>query len=77
MTDFPKVHIREQITRKAEQELRSFLWDLHKREDLGLTNIEYKMLLHSILSEEVSRYFKYELRMERHGNYDKPSGLME
>lgn len=64
-----KLHKREKITNEANLEYTQFIIKFLEKYDL--TTIEYLQ----ILNKEISTSLKYALRIERHGDTNKPSGL--
>lgn len=72
MSNFPKLHKREQIVRDAEQKLRTALLDIWKEHDL--TEGEMLRVVASVFGDHVASHAKYEIRIERHGNIDTPGG---
>ena len=68
--DLPQIHPREQKVNAASIKAHSDLLGI--RAEYELTDIEYL----GILTEIMQSCMKYALRVERHGNEDKPSGLV-
>jgi hypothetical protein len=64
-----KVHPREMTVRKAESELSEFMLDNEKWKELTLVEQQ------SVLLGMVAVCNKYLLRIDRHGDDTKPSGL--
>lgn len=64
-----KLHEREFITNKAGPELSLLI--LKFQEEKGLTDIELLQALHSFQLTTL----KYMLRVERHGDSEKPAGI--
>ena len=68
-----KLHERKQITNSAKHQI------LHQIEyaevEYNLTDTELLMIIRDIEQMYVDNYFKYQLRLERHGNMDTPAGL--
>ena len=60
-----KLHPRHDIVCRADLEFRQWLLDFEKRH--GLTTAEV-VRMHSAA---ISEHMKYEIRLERHGDYDK------
>lgn len=65
----PKVHSREEITRRAAGELTDFCIQWHGK--YGLSFLEELTLLQS----QMATILMYALRYERHGETETPSGL--
>lgn len=63
-----KIHKRLMLVNLASAEIGLAI--AKKVEEHDLTNLE----VIEILTSTIQSYLKYELRMERHGNYDKPAG---
>lgn len=64
-----KLHKREAIYRKAELDFNIFYVEWVKKHHL--TDGEILM----ILASSISTIAKYQIRYERHGNYNEPGGL--
>ena len=69
-----RLHPRDIIQRKARNKVIQVLSDIQKEFDL--TEIEMLQLVRELESDHVDNFFKYQLRYERHGNFDTPSGLV-
>lgn len=70
--EFPKLHHREAIVRKAKLELMELLFKLRN----DLTPGEYLKVVTEELSNEWHGVAKYMIREERHpDNPDQPGGL--
>lgn len=68
-----KIHPREVIVRKAENELRELLCTVTDKH--GLTEAEKLRVINAIASDWIAGVAKYAIRDERHGVTDKPGGL--
>lgn len=68
-----RLHEREPIVLKASADLRMAVVDWEREHDLS--NLEAHAVILDVLGTELGQYFKYEIRMERHGNYDEPGGV--
>lgn len=71
MSNFPKVHPRERITKEAAQKLRLAIAEVTRE----LTTWETTQVVALVFGEELSGIAKYQIRYERHGNYDTPGGF--
>ncbi len=75
----PRMHPREIVVRKAESELHSLIakWasDLEKNEESDLTVWEYIQVVQSVLSSTILNLAKIQIRIERHGDPNKPGGF--
>jgi hypothetical protein len=71
-----RVHEREAAVTAAKIKLQELLiaW-AESPEVHELTGPEYVQVLTDQLSNRVLSWAKYEIRFERHGNYDDPGGL--
>ena len=69
----PIMHAREKVVREAELELRTIL--LKSNWSKELTDLERIMTVREVLSDVIANYFRYQLRMERHNDPNKPAGL--
>jgi hypothetical protein len=69
----PRLHERESIVREASIDLAEALIEWRKQHD-GLTDAERMSVLLGELSSSVAGTLKYQIRYERHGNYDTPGG---
>jgi hypothetical protein len=73
-----RVHPRERIVSEARIELQEVVLDWQKKHstetDDPLTLMEALSVINDVLSSTLGHAFKYEIRYERHGNYDKPGG---
>lgn len=67
------IHPRERLVREAENKLTQAFIEWAKDKDL--TIIEELQVVNKVSSDWVSTILKYELRQERHGNKNTPSGL--
>ena len=68
-----RIHKREFTVRQAELEITEAvhkITDKHK-----LTTWEMLRVVNVALSGVIGSIVRYEIRNERHGNYDKPGGL--
>ena len=72
MSNFPRLHKREQIVREAELKLRQAMLDIWKESDL--TDAEMLRIVAACFGDHVAGHAKYDIRMERHGNTDTPGG---
>jgi hypothetical protein len=72
-----KIHEREQLTRAARLHLMKFLleFDEFEHEGMRLTGLEYTQLIQQELGNTLDRYFKYQLRIERHGDDQTPASI--
>ena len=68
-----QIHKREQITQQANYDLTKSL--LHITEEHDLTEGEYLQLIGDVFGGALTSQAKYQIRMERHGNENKPGGL--
>ena len=72
MGDFPRIHHREEIVRKAEQEVSDALFKATK----DLTDGETLRVVVSVLGSHVGGMAKFMIRAERHpDDPDQPGGL--
>ncbi len=69
----PKLHEREILIRQAEIKLREALTKL--TDEFDLTPFEYIQLVQNILGGEILQTCKYQIRVERHGDANKPGGF--
>lgn len=69
----PKLHSRESLVSSARLDLATRVLDWQKAHG-GLTTAETLQTLSSVLSDELGAILKYEIRYERHENYDTPGG---
>ena len=69
--NLPRIHEREMPVQIAESEIH--LACLKMREKYGLTDVEWLQ----ILNHMAASCMKYMLREERHGDMDKPAGLVK
>lgn len=69
----PKLHEREAIVREAKLKLSEAVQEWGKGQDL--TQFEYIQVVQSVLGEAVMSTCRYGIRVERHGDPEKPSGL--
>lgn len=65
------MHQRNQIERKAEHKLTGAI--LEMRQEFDLTEAEFCRIVTKILTDELLCVFKYQLRMERHGDTSVPA----
>ena len=71
----PRVHEREQIVRAADLKLQEALLAWQKSPEVKeLTGPEYVQILTDQLSSRVLGWAKFEIRFERHGDYETPGG---
>jgi len=68
----PKIHERESLVKSAELQLREAIVEMMKSWDL--TTFETIQVFNKVMSEEIASVVKYQIRFERHGNYDTPGG---
>lgn len=66
-------HRREPIVRAAENELRGAIIDIIEKHQL--TDAEALAIVAAALGGHVGSVAKYAIRMERHGDPNKPGGL--
>jgi hypothetical protein len=70
-----RMHEREAGVRAAEADLQSRLLEWQKSSVVeDLTPLEMMRVVQSVLGDELSSMIKYEIRYERHGDYDSPGG---
>jgi hypothetical protein len=74
MSDYPRIHPRETVVREAAQKLRSHLLTVVQESDL--TEGEQLRVISEVYSDWVASMAKYMIRHERHGNENKPGGLV-
>lgn len=67
----PKIHPREKIVREAEAGIRLAV-EKHTKD---LTLFERMKVITQVLSNEIGGDCKYQIRYERHGDYETPGGL--
>lgn len=70
----PQLHPRELTCREAEHDLASTLLEWQKRHDL--TAAELLSIIQRGCSDVAQTVLKYAIRLERHGDTDKPGGLV-
>jgi hypothetical protein len=70
----PRIHHREQQCREAESALRKAILDWCEAHP-DLTTAEHLRVVHTIFSEHIHGFLKHVIRVERHGDGDKPGGL--
>lgn len=68
-----RLHPREEIVRKAEVDLREVVIQWMQRHP-ELTNLEEAVVFVNVAADP-SMPLKYALRVERHGDDQKPAGL--
>ena len=68
-----RLHPREQPVAKAKGKIEMAFWEAVEEADPELTYIELLQVLTSLQQG----CLKYMLRMERHGDYETPSGWAE
>lgn len=66
-------HERHAVVHAAELDLMELMLGWEKRHDL--TSAEWGLLITAMLSRELGNHFKYEIRYERHGDYDTPGDI--
>jgi hypothetical protein len=71
MSNLPKLHPRERIVAKAENDLRTAVAEAVR----DLTTGEELRVLAAVFGDRVGGIAKYAIRDERHGKSDKPGGL--
>lgn len=68
-----KIHKRRQITNSAKHQI---IRQIEQAEnEYNLTDTELLIIIRDIEQTYVDNHFKNQLRLERHGNTDTPSGL--
>lgn len=65
-----KIHQRETLVNKAHVKIKEAIVE-HTR---GLTEAEILRVIAAVLADEIGGIAKYQIRMERHGDPDKPGG---
>lgn len=71
-----QMHPRRVVVRQAKSALSSALLDWEESDAVkDLTPLEVLSVLQDVLGGQLSSLLKYEIRHERHGNYDTPGGL--
>ena len=68
-----KIHKRESIVRLAELDITEAVHKITEKHKL--TTLEMLCVVNGAMSGVIGSIVKYEIRNERHGNYDKPGGL--
>lgn len=73
-TDMPRLHPREQIVNTAEADLRDAVsgWS---RDHPDLTSAEWLKIVMSVCHDLMQGLLRTEIRLERHGDADKPGGF--
>jgi hypothetical protein len=71
-----RLHEREAIVRQAEIDLREKMTEFANEFADKLTTWEYMRVVHGVLSDDIGSQIKYAIRDERHGDTDKPGGLV-
>jgi hypothetical protein len=66
-----QLHHREIETRGAETKIIECLVEV--QEEFEMTQAEFGRLITRVLSSQLNTIFKYQLRMERHGNTETPA----
>jgi hypothetical protein len=69
-----RMHARETIVTKAELDLRVAISDWSKTNH-ELTPAEYLKVLLGVTNDQTQSLLKMTIRMERHGDVDKPGGV--
>lgn len=69
--NLPRIHPREAIVNKAENDLRTAIAAAVRE----LTTAEELRVLASVFGDRVGGIAKYAIREERHGKTDKPGGI--
>lgn len=69
----PKLHEREAVVREAKLKLSEAVQEWGKGHDL--TQFEYLQVVQGVLGDEILGACKYAIRVERHGDPNKPGGL--
>lgn len=67
-------HERDVLCKEAQLDMGSALNNVREQHDL--TDIEYLQAVSSVCADAIASYAQYELRIERHGNPDVPSGIV-
>jgi hypothetical protein len=73
----PTIHPRETVCRQAQEELFQTIttWRRKWGDDAGLTPTERLSIIQHVLNDEVGSALKYAIRVERHGDANKPGGI--
>ena len=72
LDDLPKIHPRERLVTEAENELRrAYIEALSK-----LSTAECIQVINNVAHSEIALIIRQAIRMERHGDPDKPGGLV-
>ena len=74
MGPLPKIHRREETVRKAQRALEKAILDWDE-EHKDLTTAEHISVVQSAFYSHMSHLMRHLIRIERHGDPDKPGGL--
>jgi hypothetical protein len=69
----PKLHPRELLVKEAERKVRDAIYGSTK----DLTVFERISVVTNVLTDHVLASCKYGIRLERHGDPNKPGGLAD
>lgn len=68
-----RLHQREVVVTEAEIELRQVISEWSKKHS-ELTSAEWLKVMLGVCSDQMQSLLKIEIRLERHGDADKPGG---
>lgn len=72
----PVIHPREAIVETAKRKLESAVVDVVTSEEFTvLTSAEYTKVINLVLSDRIASLMRHLIRVERHGDSDKPGGV--
>jgi hypothetical protein len=71
----PLIHPREAIVETAKRKLESAVLDVVASEEFkALTEAEYTKVINLVLSDRIASLMRHLIRIERHGDSEKPGG---
>ena len=71
----PRIHPRESICKKRQHELEKVIGEWRRETAKTLTTAELLSTIAQVLHEELCWTLRTAIRIERHGDADKPGGL--
>jgi len=71
----PKMHPREEIVREAKRKLDKLIHDWRREPACDLTVAEELKIVMWVSSDYIQSVLRSAIRIERHGDSDKPGGI--